>query len=79
MQLSSMTRNLESEFIPPLDFPETWGMSWDKQVAANLAWQEAGGNAAMHTQGRAGEKLLSFPDRRTRSVVIDFPDRRKAA
>lgn len=78
MQLSSMARNLESEFIPPLDFPETWGMSWDKQVAATLAWQEAGGNVAMHTQGWAGEKLLSFPDRRKRSVGIDFPDRRAA-
>lgn len=76
MHLSSMRPDLESEFIPPLDFPETWGMPWDKQVAAALAWQEAGGNAAMYA--RAGEKLLTFPDRRRRSAVIDFPDRRAA-
>lgn len=79
MQLSSMAPNLECEFIPPLNFPETWGMPWDKQVAASLAWQEAGGNSAMHSGAWAGEKLLPFPDRRTRSVVIGFPDRRRAA
>lgn len=78
MQLSSKTPNLESEFIPPLDFPHTWGMSWDRQVAVSVGWQEAGGNAAMYARAWAGEKLLPFPDRRTRAVVIDFPDRRAA-
>ncbi|NMG73468.1 hypothetical protein [Aromatoleum diolicum] len=35
---------MEREFIPPLDLPETHGVSWEQQVSATLAWQEAGGN-----------------------------------
>jgi hypothetical protein len=40
------TDRLECEFIPPLDLPpEERRMSWEQQLNAELAWQEAGGNA----------------------------------
>lgn len=29
------------EFTPPLDLPECWGVPWDRQLGAALAWQEA--------------------------------------
>lgn len=32
---------LEYEFIPPLELPETWGPSWDRQIEAVAAWQAA--------------------------------------
>ncbi|HRP98457.1 MAG TPA: hypothetical protein PL143_19650, partial [Rhodocyclaceae bacterium] len=35
---------LDCEFVPPLDAPETWGIPWDRQLAAALAWQQAAGN-----------------------------------
>jgi hypothetical protein len=36
--------HLEHEFIPPLHARETWGMPWERQIAAYHRWQEAGGN-----------------------------------
>jgi hypothetical protein len=35
---------LDCEFLPPLDARETWGVAWERQLAAAIAWQEAGGN-----------------------------------
>jgi len=32
---------LEYEFVPPLDVPESWATSWDRQIEAALAWQAA--------------------------------------
>jgi hypothetical protein len=29
------------EFVPPLNMPECWGVPWDRQLGAALAWQEA--------------------------------------
>lgn len=31
----------DGEFVPPLQFPETWGAAWERQLGAVLAWQEA--------------------------------------
>jgi hypothetical protein len=31
----------DCEFVPPLDLPETWGIAWDRQLTAALAWQAA--------------------------------------
>ena len=33
--------NMECEFVPPLDLPETWGLAWERQLNAALAWQAA--------------------------------------
>lgn len=70
---------LECEFIPPVDLPETWGLAWDRQVEAALAWQAAGGNTDGESAQWSGHNVRPFVDRRARSAVIDFPDRRKAA
>lgn len=35
------TENMECEFVPPLDLPETWGLAWERQLNAVLAWQAA--------------------------------------
>lgn len=35
------TENMECEFVPPLDLPETWGLAWERQLDAVLAWQAA--------------------------------------
>jgi uncharacterized Ntn-hydrolase superfamily protein len=43
-RVSDRGNELECEFIPPLDAPESWGMPWDEQLKAVQAWQEAGGN-----------------------------------
>lgn len=32
---------LEYEFVPPLDMPETWAQSWERQIEAALEWQAA--------------------------------------
>lgn len=53
------------EFAPPVALPETWGVSWERQLAAIAAWQQA------HAQ--------PFPERRREARTIHFPDRRKAA
>ena len=29
------------EFVPPLDLSESWGVKWDRQISAAVAWQEA--------------------------------------
>jgi len=42
-KVSDRGNELECEFIPPLDAPESWGMPWDKQLEAVQAWQEAKG------------------------------------
>lgn len=70
---------LECEFIPPLDLPETWGLAWDRQIEAALAWQSVGGDLETGFEQSRGNNVRQFVDRRTRSVIIDFPDRRKAA
>lgn len=44
---------LEYEFIPPLNLPESWSMSWDRQIEAALAWQAA---LEMESFDRADEK-----------------------
>lgn len=44
MRTHDARKSLDCEFLPPLDAPETWGQPWDRQIAAALAWQEAGGN-----------------------------------
>lgn len=36
--------DLECEFIPPLDLPETHGLPAEQLLCAARAWQEAGGN-----------------------------------
>ena len=43
------SENFENEFIPPLDLPETWGIAWDRQLDAALAWQAAGADADRET------------------------------
>jgi hypothetical protein len=39
----------DCEFVPPLDLPETWGIAWDRQLIAALAWQAA--HATAHGGG----------------------------
>ncbi|QTQ30534.1 hypothetical protein [Aromatoleum bremense] len=39
------TENMECEFVPPLDLPETWGLAWERQLNAALAWQAANATA----------------------------------
>lgn len=70
---------LECEFIPPLDYRDTWDTPWEQHLASHCAWQEAGGN-------RDGESCqwqhpggIAFIERRRRAIAIDFPDRRLAA
>lgn len=66
----------ESEFLPPLELatsPEHL-KSWDSQLSAASAWQAAGGNAV-----NDGASVSSVPpriERRRRSDMIGFPDRR---
>ncbi len=72
--------NLECECVPPLDLPETWGVSWDRQLAAveafHTAWTEV---EERSVRMNADGNVHRFVERRTRMVVIDFPDRRRAA
>ena len=70
---------LECEFIPPLDLPQTWGLAWDRQIEVALAWQTVGGNVDAAFDRSRPSNVRQFVDRRTRSMIIDFPDRRKAA
>ena len=82
MQISTgqlAANKFECEFIPPLDLPETWGLPWDRQIEAAMAWQMAGGNADTGFEQSRGNNVRQFVDRRVRNVIIDFPDRRKAA
>jgi len=82
MQISTgqlAANKLECEFIPPLDLPETWGLAWDRQIEAALAWQTAAGNVDTGFGQLRGNNVRQFTDRRVRSMIIDFPDRRKAA
>lgn len=45
----------DCEFVPPIDLPETWGLAWDRQLGAALAWQavEAGPNGETEMCGPA--------------------------
>lgn len=75
-------RTLESEFIPPLGFRDTWPMPWERHLAVTRAWQEAGGNRDGEIcQWPAEGTTAAFPllERRKRVLKIDFPDRRFAA
>ncbi len=43
-------RGSDCEFVPPPRLPETWGLSWERQMIAALAWQTA--NAAQRGSER---------------------------
>lgn len=76
-------RALESEFIPPLGFRDTWSMPWERHLSVTRAWQEAGGNrdgeACQWPAGVATTGAYPLFERRKRALKIDFPDRRIAA
>jgi len=55
----------DCEFVPPLDAPETWGIPWDRQLAAALAWQQAVGNDDMPA---------SIQERSTGSLIVPALD-----
>lgn len=55
----------DCEFVPPLDAPETWGIPWDRQLAAALAWQQAGGN---------DDPPASAPEQSTGSLIVPSLD-----
>lgn len=42
---SPRIEDLQAEFIPPIELPETHGLAWERQLAAVEAWQAAGGDA----------------------------------
>lgn len=42
---SPQITDLQAEFIPPIELPETFGLSWERRLAAAEAWQNAGGDA----------------------------------
>ncbi len=79
MSRAVQIQTLEAEFIPPLELigsAQDYLMSWERQLAAAVAWQAAGGNA-----DNDGATLQSVPpriERRRRADVIAFPDRRAA-
>lgn len=38
---SASDGTMSYEFVPPPDMPESWGVPWDRQVEAAMAWQAA--------------------------------------
>ena len=72
-------QTLEAEFIPPLELigsSQDYLMSWERQLAAAVAWQAAGGNA--DNDGATPQSVPPRIERRRRADVIAFPDRRAA-
>ncbi|NMG54124.1 hypothetical protein [Aromatoleum aromaticum] len=59
------TENMECEFVPPLDLPETWGLAWERQLNAVLAWQAANADsgaeaAPVTTNATASAEAATF-------------------
>ncbi|MDO9600081.1 MAG: hypothetical protein Q7J47_20380 [Azoarcus sp.] len=77
----SFTENLDDEHLPPLEAFETWASTWQRQLEAARAWQEAHGNTDGEACQWRGAVSASRPlmERRKRIVTIDFADRRRAA
>lgn len=77
----SIADTIADQHLPPLDAFDQWAASWDRQIEAVRAWQEAHGNTDGEACQWRGAVSASRPmvDRRKRTITIDFADRRRAA
>lgn len=69
---------LESEFIPPVDLPESGpGMAWEQRLNAEMAWQLANGTSDEGMQGERAERRLPTMRSITRmnTVLVSLRER----